>query len=78
MSERPIMTQAEAREVVRNLQNLLKQATVERSHFYVAACCREAIITIESLLAADQAQREWCVRVAEEFGTYLIERGIKP
>jgi hypothetical protein len=29
--------------ILDKLEGLLKQATTERSHHYVAACCREAI-----------------------------------
>lgn len=31
------------------LRDLLKQATTERSHYYVADCCREAIARIDAL-----------------------------
>lgn len=36
-------------DIVDDLKNLLKQATTERSHYYVADCCRRAIAEIESL-----------------------------
>lgn len=32
------------------LEDLHEQATTERSHYYVASCCREAIATIQTLL----------------------------
>ena len=39
-------------DILEKLIDLHKQATVERSHFYVGACCREAIGEIERLRAA--------------------------
>jgi hypothetical protein len=36
-------------DIVDDLKDLLKQATTERSHYYVAECCRRAIAEIESL-----------------------------
>lgn len=36
-------------DIVDDLKDLLKQATTERSHYYVADCCKRAIEEIESL-----------------------------
>lgn len=36
-------------DILDRLRDLLKQATTERSHFYVAKCCRDAIAEIERL-----------------------------
>lgn len=36
-------------DILDDLRDLLKQATTERSHYYVAECCRRAIQEIESL-----------------------------
>ncbi len=33
-------------DILDKLADLLKQAETERSHFYVASCCREAIAEI--------------------------------
>jgi hypothetical protein len=41
-----------ANDVVTKLQDLLKQATTERSHYYVASCCGEAISEIKALRQA--------------------------
>jgi hypothetical protein len=35
--------------ILEKLQDLLKQATIERSHYYVAQTCREAIAEIKRL-----------------------------
>ena len=32
--------------ILEQLEDLLKQATTERSHYYVAACCKRAIAEI--------------------------------
>ena len=49
-------------DVLPKLVDLLKQATNERSHYYVAACCREAIeeivrLRVELELAAERHAR---------------------
>lgn len=36
-------------DILDRLRDLLKQATTERSHYYVAKCCRDAIAEIENL-----------------------------
>lgn len=36
-------------DIIARLENLLKQATTERSHHYVATCCRDAIAEIKRL-----------------------------
>ena len=38
-------------DIVDKLKDLLLQATTERSHFYVASCCQDAIAEIEKLRA---------------------------
>lgn len=35
--------------IIGKLEDLHKQATTERSHYYVASCCREAINEIQRL-----------------------------
>lgn len=39
-------------DLLRDLEDLLKQAQTERSHYYVAACCRRAIEEIKRLRRA--------------------------
>jgi hypothetical protein len=36
-------------DIVKRLQDLLLQATTERSHYYVAKCCRDSIAEFEHL-----------------------------
>lgn len=36
-------------DILDSLKDLLKQATTERSHYYVAKCCRDAICEIKRL-----------------------------
>lgn len=36
-------------DILDRLVDLLKQATVERSHYYVGKCCRDAIEEIQRL-----------------------------
>ena len=36
-------------DILDELEDLLKQATTERSHYYVAKCCRKAIAEIKRL-----------------------------
>lgn len=36
-------------DILDQLEDLLKQATTERSHYYVAKCCRDAIAEIKRL-----------------------------
>ena len=38
-------------DIIDKLKDLHKQATTERSHYYVASCCKEAIAEIERLRA---------------------------
>jgi hypothetical protein len=51
-------------DLIDKLKDLLKQATTEQSHYYVASCCREAIAEIECLRAqrdlAEDAIGEYC------------------
>ena len=63
-------------DLVKQLHNLHKQATVERSHFYVGRCVAQAIDRIEELEsklalsegALDVASRSWgeCQRILEQ------------
>lgn len=39
-------------DIIAKLEDLHKQATTERSHYYVAACCRDAIAEVKLLRAA--------------------------
>lgn len=41
------------------LEDLHKQATVERSHYYVGKCCRDAIEEIKTLRAEIDRLRKW-------------------
>lgn len=36
-------------DILEKLEDLLKQATTEHSHYYAAGCCREAIAEIKRL-----------------------------
>jgi hypothetical protein len=36
-------------DILDDLRDLIKQATAERSHYYVKSCCERAIAEIESL-----------------------------
>jgi hypothetical protein len=38
-------------DILEDLADLHKQATTERSHYYVASCCQRAIAEIERLRA---------------------------
>ena len=59
-------------DLVKRLHSLHKQATVERSHFYVGRCAKDAIDRIEELteLCALEYQRAWLLEtqknIAEE------------
>ena len=59
-------------DLVKRLHSLHKQATVERSHFYVGWCAKDAIDRIEELteLCALEYQRAWLLEtqknIAEE------------
>lgn len=46
---RRIVTVHEENDILDDLENMLKQATTERSHYYVAKCCRSAIDEIKRL-----------------------------
>lgn len=56
-------------DILEKLRDLHKQATTERSHFYVASCCGEAIGEIARLRAelheAQRIARQWRDVVAE-------------
>jgi len=50
-------------DILDKLRDLHAQATTERSHYYVASCCREAISEIErlraDLLEAQRIGNQW-------------------
>ena len=46
--------EAESDDLVKRLRSLHKQATVERSHFYVGSCAKDAIHCIEELEAQNK------------------------
>lgn len=50
-------------DIVEKLVDLHKQATTERSHYYVASCCREAINEIiklrEKIRALEDLSASW-------------------
>lgn len=48
-------TPAQELDIIARLKDLLKQATTERSHYYVAKCCLDAIAEIERLRDARAA-----------------------
>ncbi len=52
-------------DIIELLRDLHKQATTERSHYYVASCVEQAIREIERLRSALAAEREECAKVAE-------------
>jgi len=45
-------------DILEDLEGLYKQATTERSHNYVGACCKRAIIKIRELREALDTCRE--------------------
>lgn len=45
-------------DILEKLRDLLLQATTERSHYYVASCCREAIAEIERLRTIEDVARK--------------------
>lgn len=44
-----------SKDIVARLEDLLLQATTERSHYYVASCCRDAIAEIKAMRAGVHA-----------------------
>jgi len=56
-------------DILDKLRDLHKQATAERSHYYVASCCGEAISEIErlrsELFEAERIGRQWRDVVAQ-------------
>lgn len=46
--------------IIEKLEDLLKQATTERSHYYVASCCREAIAEIKRLQEYEWMYKDLC------------------
>lgn len=57
--------------IIEKLEDLHKQATTDRSHYYVASCCREAIIEIANLGANNQH----LMSVIREMCMYLRDAG---
>ncbi len=47
-------------EILKDLRDLLKQATTEHSHYYVANCCKRAIAEIERLREKEWMYDELC------------------
>jgi len=56
--------------LVARLKDLLKQATEERSHYYVATCCRDTITLIERQAAELERCRKDAERLANALGKY--------
>ncbi len=50
-------------DILVRLRDLLKQATEERSHYYVASCCRDAIDEIARLTEALKKSEVLLLRV---------------
>ena len=44
-------------DILDRLRDLHKQATTERSHYYVASCCEQAIQEIERLRVVDRTNK---------------------
>ena len=59
-------------DLVRRLYSLHKQATVERSHFYVGRCVADAIYRIEELEAKLAQQTAMTDQRSEELSTIVI------
>ena len=57
-------------DILEKLAGLYKQATTERSHYYVAGCCKEAVEEIARLRIE--------VTKVEALEVQLISHGIKP
>lgn len=61
------------KDILEDLRNLHKQATTERSHYYVGKCCLRAIAEIEELrravraVAPESSANEITVRKAISF-----------
>jgi hypothetical protein len=55
-------------DLVRRLQSLHKQATVERSHFYVGSCAEDAMHRIEELEAESKTLRSMVAGVIADTG----------
>ena len=47
-------------DILERLEDLLKQATTEHSHYYVASCCREAIAEIKRLREYEWRYKDLC------------------
>lgn len=47
-------------DILDKLRDLLKQASTERSHYYVASCCKEAIEEIERLRKYEWMYKDLC------------------
>ena len=62
-------------DILDKLRDLHKQATTERSHYYVASCCNEAIATIERLSRIeDDLKNVFRAALAEPDGVSLVKR----
>ncbi len=47
-------------ELIAKLEDLLKQASTERSHYYVAGCCRDAIDELKRLREIEYMYLDLC------------------
>jgi hypothetical protein len=61
--------------LIAQLQDLLKQATTERSHYYVASCCNDAIAALEQMRAAALA-KDPCSGQYREYDQLVAERNV--
>lgn len=79
-------------DILDRLRDLHKQATTERSHYYVASCCAGAIAEIEMLRtlwkdAVDdkhawaarevRAEREVCAQIVYDYGEVTLAEAIR-
>ncbi len=55
-------------DIVEKLEDLIKQATEERSHYYVKSVCEEALAEIKGLRDREYKEETWLRRLARGFG----------
>ena len=72
--ERPDMSD----DILYRLRDLHKQATTERSHFYVAKCCNDAIAEIERLHRALRGVMEAAESHDEDACHELARKALAP
>jgi hypothetical protein len=63
----PPMTADPKPQVVKELEDLIQQATTERSHYYVKSVCEKAILAIGMLKSENSALRAEVERLKSEF-----------